>query len=132
MQSLALEDELELALGQGLQRIGTVLGRPETAVPHLDRAAAILAHGNDALEVTVVERVVFHFDGQALVGRIEGRSLGDRPGLEDSVGLEPQIVMKASGVMLLDDVAQPVRAWRGVAAARLARHVEIPLRLVGR
>ena len=50
--------------------------------------------------------MVLDLDGQALVGRIQGRAAGDRPGLEDAAGLEPQVVVQAGRVMFLDDEAQ--------------------------
>ena len=55
------------------------LGQPEAAIPQHDGAAAILALGDRALEVAVVERMVLDLDGEALVVRIERRALGHRP-----------------------------------------------------
>ena len=45
--------------------------------------------------------MIFHFHGQALVGRIDRRALGDGPGLEDAVQLQAQVIVQmARGVLL--------------------------------
>ena len=44
--------------------------RPETAVPELDGTAAVFALRDSALEVTVVERVIFYLDRETLVARV--------------------------------------------------------------
>ena len=90
-------------------------GRPEAAVPQHDRAAAVLALGDRAFEVAVVERVVLDLDRQPLVGGVERRALGHRPGLEHAVVLEAEIVVQAGGGMLLDDEARVFGARRTLA-----------------
>ena len=64
VQAFALKDELEVALLQAFVRI--TLRQPVAAIPQLHRAAAILAFGNGALEVAVVERMVLDLDRQPL------------------------------------------------------------------
>ena len=68
-----------------------------------DRAAAVLALRDRALERGVAEGVVLDLHRQPLDRRIERRPLGDRPALEHAVGLEPEIVVQVRGVVLLDD-----------------------------
>ena len=43
---------------------------------------------------------------QPLVGGIEARAFGDRPAQQDAVQLQPEVVMKARGVVLLDEVRE--------------------------
>ena len=107
-------------------------GHPEAAVPQHDRAAAILALGDRAFEVAVVERMVLHLDRQALVGRIERRALRHRPGLEDAIVLQAEIVVQPGGRMLLDDEARVLGRPNLGLAARLGGFLEIALGLVGR
>ena len=54
---------------------------PGALVPQHHRAAAVLALGDRALELAVVERMVLDVHGEALVGRIGRGPLGDRPAL---------------------------------------------------
>ena len=70
MHALAFHDEFQLALAQLLLGGCIPFRCPETPVPDLDGTAAVLAFWNSALEVTVVERVVFYLDCKALVTRI--------------------------------------------------------------
>src|SRR3981189_2114169 len=101
VQALALEDEFQVAFLQPLVRIA--LGQPVAAIPELHRAAAILALGNGALEVAVVERMVLDLDRQPLVVRIERGAAGHCPRLEGAVEFESKVVMQARGVVALDD-----------------------------
>jgi hypothetical protein len=70
LQLAAGERELEIALAQRRIDVAVALRRPEPAVPEHDGAAAVLALGDRAFEVAIVERVVLDLDGQALVGRV--------------------------------------------------------------
>ena len=56
----------------------------------------------DRREVAVVEQVIFDFDGQPFVMRIERPSLGHRPALEHTVKLGPEIIVQPRGVVPLD------------------------------
>jgi hypothetical protein len=47
-----------------------LLGRPVAAIPQHHRAAAVLALGDGALEVAIVERMILDLHGQAAIGRI--------------------------------------------------------------
>src|SRR5690606_23523005 len=116
----ALEGEFELALFELLARRQVTERLPVPAIPQLHGAAAVLALGDGALEVAVIERMVFHFDGEALVGRRERGASRHRPGLEHSVELEPQVIVQAPGGMLLNDEAQTSRGAHWQRAARFA------------
>ncbi len=126
VQPLAVQRELQVALRQALLR-RHALRRPVAAVPQLHRAAAVLALGDGALEVAVVERVVLDLHGQALVVRVERGAAGHRPGLEHAVEFEPQVVMQPGGVVLLDDEAQ--RVGGRDAASPLGSAVSLKSRL---
>ncbi len=44
--------------------------------------------------------------GKPLIGGIEARAFGDRPAQQDAAKLEPEIVVKARSIVLLDEIAQ--------------------------
>lgn len=80
MQALTFERELEVALSSEPPAATCYPPAPSTRDPG---AAAILSFRDRALEIAVVERMVFHLDGKALVMRIKRRTLRHRPGPED-------------------------------------------------
>src|SRR5438445_4786373 len=86
--------ERELQRANSVSRLWVSLGPPGAAVPQNDRARAILACRDGALEARVLERVILHLHRQALVGGIEAWTLGDRPALEGAVELETEIVVQ--------------------------------------
>jgi hypothetical protein len=69
--------------------------------------------------------MIFHLNGQALVGGIEGGSLGNGPGFQDAADLQPEIVVQAGGGVLLDD--KNFLAFAVGFPARLGRFGESPL-----
>ena len=110
---------------------GSPIGHPVAAVPELHRAAAILALGNGALEVAVVERMILGLHRQPLDLGIERRPLGHRPRQEDAVELEPEIVVQARGIVPLDDEAQFLGGGHGRLARRLVGLAEVALGAIG-
>ena len=48
-------------------------------VPDEDFTRSVLALRNHTLEVTVIKRMIFNLDGEALVGRFHKRNFGDGP-----------------------------------------------------
>ncbi len=82
VQLVAVQREFQIALLVSPLRI---LGFPIAAVPELHRTAAILPLRNGAFEITVIQRMVFDFDRESLVVRIERGAPGHCPGLEDAV-----------------------------------------------
>ena len=127
LEPLTREHELEIAGRERVLRSLRALRRPQPAIPHLHGAAAVLALRNRAFEVAVVERMIFHLDGQAFVRRIHRRPLGHRPRLEDAVQLQAQIPMQMTRGMLLDHEAPMLRGQHLARAARLLGLGEIPL-----
>ena len=110
-QLLAVQVEVQVArLGRG-DRVGAVGDRPRAPVPHDHVAAAVLARGDDAFEVEVVERVVLDVHRHALRVGIERRSLRHRPAQQHPAGLEPEVVVQARGPVALHD--EPMAVLRG-------------------
>ncbi len=83
VQFLAGQPELE---GSGGQRaVDVVHRRPDAGVPDDHRSGAVGPLGDDALEVDILDGMVFRLDGEALVVRVERGSLRHGPALEDPV-----------------------------------------------
>ena len=129
MQLVAIQREFQVALLEALFRI---VGFPITAVPKLHGAAAILAFGNGAFEIAVVERMILDLDRQPLVVGIQRWAFGDRPGLEHAVEFQPEIIMQSGRIVLLDHEAALFRRFYGDVAAGFGGLVEITLFPVGR
>ena len=88
----------------------SILAIPMAAIPDHYGATAVLAFWDRAFKVTVIQRMVFDLDREALVVGVEGRALGDGPGFEDPVKFEPQVVMQVRCRMLLNDEAEALRS----------------------
>ena len=101
MQLIALQLEQQFSFFQPFVRIFE--RHPHAAIPHNHRAGAVIPLRDDSFEVAVLEWVVFHFDGEAFVGGIGGRSLGNGPRFEDAVHLEPQIPMQSRCIVHVHD-----------------------------
>ncbi|MCY1309242.1 hypothetical protein D9M70_593190 [compost metagenome] len=69
IELFAGQTELEGAGPEAL--VDIVHRRPDAGIPDDHRPTAILAFRNDALEVDIVERMIFGLDRQTLVGGIE-------------------------------------------------------------
>ena len=115
VQPFALQDELQLASAQILVHVAQGLPRP--FVPEHHDAAAVLALRNGTFEVAVVERMVLHMHGQALVSGVVRGAFGDGPAEQRAVPFQPQVVMVAARQMVLHDEAK--RACARVAACGL-------------
>ncbi len=76
---------------------------PSAAIPDDHRARAIFALRNISLEIKVFDRVVLGVDRKPLFADREARAFGDRPAFQDSVHLEPQIVMQPARRVFLND-----------------------------
>ena len=127
VQLLAVEAELELAGAVAGARSPTGCQVPLSQT--ITRARAVLAFRDRALEAAVVDRMVLDVHRHALVGGIEARAFRHRPALQRAVELEAKVVVKAARGVLLDHERQ--RAFRRLAALRLARDREIALAEVG-
>ncbi len=118
-----VEAEMQLALLQPLRRIGKRL--PPALIPEHDRAGAVIALGDDALEVAVAEGVILGPYRQPLLRRIEARPLRHRPAEERALPFEAEVIVQPGGVVLLHDEAQPFAARLRAAGAGFGRAVEI-------
>src|SRR5262249_4167677 len=100
---VSMKTELQVAGGPLL--CGSLLAQPfvGTAVPERNSARAVVAAGDGTLEASVIERMVFHVDGQALDGGVERGAVGQRPRLEHAVHFEPQVIVETSCAMSLNE-----------------------------
>jgi hypothetical protein len=103
MQLFAIQRELEVAFLKRLLRRFLSFRLPVAAIPKHHGTTAVLAFGDRPLEVTIIERMVLDLDCKPLITGIEGRSFGDSPGCKDAVQFEAKVIMKPSGVVLLDN-----------------------------
>src|SRR5207249_3688712 len=86
-----------------------------SAVPQHHRAPAVLSLGNDTLELRIVDGVIFNFHRQMFFTLLPGKPFRHRPGFQNSFHLQPEIVMQAAGIVLLNHKAgrapDGFRAW---------------------
>lgn len=131
-QPVSVQAELYLAAVQVGLRIGAQRG-PVSPAPQLDGAGAVVARGNAALELRVVERMVLHMHRQTLVLAVHRRALGHRPAPQHAAMLQPEIPVQPSRGMLLDHEYWPVLAvfTHGPVTRRLRRAGKITLLRVG-
>ncbi len=69
--------EEELAVFHPLD--GVLERHPSAEVPDDHLAPAVFLFGDDTLELDVLDRVIFHVDGELLVHRVGRDALGDGP-----------------------------------------------------
>src|ERR1700721_300646 len=124
MELFTPEGEVQLAFPMSAIRILTV---PIAAIPNHHGAAAVLPLRNGPFEVAVIQRMVFDLDREPLFRRVEGRALCNCPGLENTVELEPKVVMQMRGRMLLDNKAEALRGTDLCVSGRLGGFRKIPL-----
>ena len=129
-QAFAFQPELQGAVLQAGMRV--CLGDPIAAIPQLDRAAAILSFGDRAFEIPIIKGMVLNLDRQALVVRVKRGPLGDRPRFENTIELEPEVIVQARGIVALDDEAELARLRNRGGTRGLLGAVEIPLGAIGR
>src|SRR5262245_9883770 len=106
-------------------RVRVALRVPAAAIPNHDCAAAILSLRDGSLEFVVLDRMIFHVDGKALLVGNEARAAGDSPALHHAIELEPQVVVQAPRGVFLDDELISLGSVR--APPRLGGHVELAL-----
>ena len=68
-------------------------------------AGSVLTRRNGALEPGVLQRMILDLDRQALVARIEARTLRHRPALQHAIEFEAEVVVQAARRMALHDEA---------------------------
>ncbi len=102
LQPLPVQGKGEMAFLQPGVRVA--LGFPASFVPQHDRAPAVLPLRDGPLEIAIGKRMVFGSDSQTLGGGVEAWPARDRPAQQNAVEFQAEIVMKAGGVVLLDQV----------------------------
>src|SRR5258705_9491179 len=115
-----MEFHVDFAATKLLLQGHTVLSVVAARVPDHHRSGAVLTFGYHALEFGVFERMVLRTDGQMFLGRVHGWALGHRPGYQNPVDRQSEVIMQAAGVVLLDDKDAPTagpphptrRLWR--------------------
>src|SRR6185369_6937992 len=75
---------------------------PRPLIPHHYGSTAVLSGWDDSLEPSILHRVIFHLNGQALVGSDVAWSLGDGPTLQYTIPSESVVIVQMRGRMLLD------------------------------
>ncbi len=127
---LVAEDlHLELAARELIERLLRLARAVPAVVPHDDRARSVVAGGDDALEVAVLDRVILDVHREPLLLRVPRRSLGHRPALEHAVHLEAQVVVQAPRGVLLHHEEAPARGR--VPSEGLGGAIRIALLAVG-
>src|SRR5208283_3383055 len=107
--------------------LGIPLRLPSATVPDDHRAGTIFAFRNIALKIKIFDRVVLGADRKPLLADGKARAFGDRPALQDSVHLEPQVVMQpARRVLLHDKFSAIATATRGSYGLRRSGKVTLP------
>ena len=93
--------------------------------------APYASFGDHALEVLVLERVVFRANRQLFDAGIVGEAAGHGPGLEDAVHFETKIVVEPSRLVPVDDEDRSAGPKRGFPGRRLRSSAEVPLFSIG-
>src|SRR5690606_686502 len=87
-----LADQGELELARRIARRRVALRLPDALIPDDHVSGTVAALGDAALEAGVIQRVIFDVHGQALVARVQARTLGYRPALQRAVQLQTEVV----------------------------------------
>src|SRR5262245_16891450 len=121
-----MEDEFELAGTIAFARIAH--GLPGAAVPEHDGAAAVFSLRYDAFEAALLDGMILDVHRQSLHARVEAWPLGDRPAFQDTVKLQPKVVMQMARSMFLNDI-RPT-APRGSSPLGFGSSLEMSLAFV--
>ena len=94
---------VNLSLPASQPFVGIDFRLPGASVPDHDRAAAVFALRDHALERGVVERMILDLNGQRLHRWVEAGPLRHRPAFERAVVLQAEVVVQPAGGVLLND-----------------------------
>ncbi len=130
VQPGAVQDELQLPLVERRRGFGA-LRFPRPAIPGLDGAGAVVAFGDDAGKIGVVQRVVLGAHGEALVGGVERRPPRHGPAPQDAAVLKPEIPVQPGRVVLLDHEDRLAVASLPVARGGFGRRRKIAAGPIG-
>jgi hypothetical protein len=107
------------------------LGLVGAGVPDLHRPRAVVAGGDLAVKVDVLERVILGVHRHVVAIGIERHATRQRPRDEDAVALEAQIPVQTRRAVFLDDEAVALLGLVGLRSARLWRLACLSLPAVG-
>ena len=110
-QFVAVQNKFEFAAIDLLLRRLIAFCFEGAVVPDDYVAGAIISLGYFTLELGVLERVIFSLNSEAFIARIHRRAFGDGPGLHHAIHFQPEIVMQAPRVMLLNDELRAAMGW---------------------
>ncbi len=112
VELLAMEPEFQVA-ARDLSETGIFAEDLEdAAVPQHYTARAVVAFGDIAFEIAVVNGVVLHHGGEGFLRRIERRSLWHGPRFQGAADLQAEVVMEVGGVVTLDEETARMRGTR--------------------
>jgi len=77
---------------------------PAATVPEQHGTSAVLPRRNETFKVCIVDRMVFHLNGEALLRGIETRTLGHGPAFQGSILLQTKVIVQTTRRMLLNHV----------------------------
>src|SRR5271166_559434 len=108
--TVELDIQLTVAHGPGWVGSGRINDAIGSTIPHDYSACAVVARGNNAFEIAVLERMIFDHDGQPLVLGIKRWSLGHSPRSQHALHLETEVVVESpSGVLLYHETGAAAR-----------------------
>ena len=90
-------------------------------VPDVDRPGPVLARGDLALEVRVLERMILDVHGERALAAAQRHAPRQCPAREHAVALEPQVVVQAPRDVTLDDEDRVSARSFGALLERLRR-----------
>ena len=110
--------------------VAELLGLVAAPVPDLHGSRSVLALGDLALELEVLERVVLGAHRQPVLIRVRGDTTRHGPGREGAFVLEPQVPVQPASVVLMHHEAGLAGALAVLAALRLGCRAEVSLRAI--
>src|SRR5207247_5808687 len=72
-------------------------------VPNHNCARAVIPGRDDAFEIEIRDGMILHLHGQALIGGIERRPFGHRPGLQNTIHFQAEVIVETSSAVLLNN-----------------------------
>ena len=77
-------------------------------VPDGHRAGSVLAPGDAAVESQVLQRMIFGAYREMVDFRVGRRCFGHRPTCQDTVALQPDVVVQSTRMVFLDDESEAI------------------------
>src|SRR5262249_36204525 len=122
LQLLSVEDKMKFSFAPTLFGCFGIHHVVNAVVPDDDIACAVVSFWNDALEISVVDRMIFRERGQTLLCGIEAGPFRNCPGTKYTFHFEAEVIMQARRVMFLND--ETVAVFLRDFAGRFRRFVE--------